>query len=145
MWVKKENVQAAINIMKRNRKYGQKLDMSEWQDSGLHKIQNTESGVWFCDCVCSMGGYIAVSSEFYANGDGGDAGPWGNPVLNGLGGTYAIAEWFGISEADAEALTCDRGHEKIAQYRGKKVSDITFGDVIEVLEILRETGSIYSD
>jgi len=144
MEINKDNVQMAINIMIRAKVHGQKLDMREWQKiSPNHIIKITESSVYNFFIPCCMAGFIAVSPEFQACG--GEVGLWGHPVLNGCG--EALSEWFNIDQVEAEALACadNLDDEKIPEYSGKKLEDITFNDVISVLERLRDTGTIYPD
>jgi len=144
MEINTENVQLAINIVARNQKYNQKLDMSHWQNSADDDyVQTTESGVHHCGTPCCMAGFIAVSPEFQACG--GRVGRWGQPVLNECVEAYAIAEWFNMLEVDARALTCVGQYQKIPEYKDKGLSDITFDDVISVLKRLRDTGSVYAE
>lgn len=143
MEINKDNVQMAINIMIRAKVHGQKLNMNKWQD--IEIICTSESDVYDCEAPCCMAGFIAVSPEFQACG--GEVGLWGHPVLNECGEADSIAEWFGMDPVEAETLLFvdNFDNEKIPEYSGKEMEDITFDDVISVLERLRDTGTIYQN
>jgi len=143
--INKDNVQLAINILVRAQAHDQNLDMEQWQDyRHFRKTPFTrEKKVYECGMACCLGGYIAVSPEFQA--DGGMVGINGYPVFDIYRGAKAVAEWFGIRQPDAKVLTGVIRHNRLSEYRGKALRDITFDDVIAVLERLRDTGSIYPD
>jgi hypothetical protein len=122
-----KNIEKAIAIMKR----AGEVDMDVWQ-AGVRS--STEVYAHLCGTVCCLGGWIALSPEFQA--DGGTVGEYGEPVLDGCTGERAIRNWMGLRLKVAYALCMIEG------YSVYDSEEPTKEDVIKALETLLETGRL---
>jgi hypothetical protein len=124
-----KNIEKAIAIMKR----AGEVDMEAWQGVWQEPVY-TEEAAHECGTVCCLGGWIALSPEFHA--DGGSAGRYGEPIIVVNKITYAnyeaIAEWLDISENKAAALCMVLGDSAYEMAEPSKE------DVIAVLEKMLE-------
>lgn len=138
----KENVQKAIDIMRR----AGKVDMGEWQE-GIgpfcpyfdRRIATTEAEAQECGTAACFAGWVALSPEFQK--DGGKVAIDGAPVYQYVNGYKAIALWLEIECIEAAEL-CFVGYHKLPEYNNKESHEITSENVISVLERLLKTGSV---
>lgn len=141
----KEHVEELIKVMKNAKKAGAKLDMTYWQNTDCLKSSIKE--MVDCGTTACMGGFLAVSPA-WKKIDGFVSTNSGAPAINveGLGtlhGTVAIAHYLNINLGTASKLAYVG--PPINRVYSKPKKQVTFDDVIKVLQRLRDTGSIYED
>ena len=143
------NVDKAVTIMERARDIGSILYMASWQGRVIAK----DDGDYLRECgtgAC-FGGWVAVSPEFRADG-GSMAAISGAPRIHfedtECCGPSAIAIWLGIGHEEASCLCGIGGNDNETAYPDDSEEDgeiainaITFNDVLEALNRLKETGT----
>ena len=132
-----ENINIAINVMKRHRDAQHTLHMEEYQlDACIDNVVRVEDEL--CGTPCCFAGYLGVSPEFIAKG--GRVSDCGIPMSDDLVGEECIADFLGITRGRAASLTWLSLEEMAYPHAVDEGVEPTFDEVIEALESLRDKG-----
>ena len=126
----RERIQAAIAMMKRA--IPRYFNMSNWQNERpghIMQIAQTDSELHGCGNTACFAGHLALSPEFKKAG--GLLYGTGAPKFNNFSGSYAVAQYFGITYELAGDLTLpDRDFYPV------DYEDVKPEHVIEKLEMI---------
>lgn len=140
-----ENVNKAISVMERVKARGDKVDMSDWQNSEFG-FGDSEQDLHTCGTAACFAGWLAVSPEWAA--DGGSVTLSGAPKMGGyfLLPMAAVAAWLGIGEHHCNLLCGSVNGLSMAHplvYPGFNLAEVGVDEVLTALYRLRDTGSVY--
>lgn len=104
----KQNVQKAIDIMRRVKERGDGLCMNEWSNK-IEMHERSEQKYHDCGTAACLAGWIASSDEWRR--DGGDVSVFGGgaPSMQKMYGAESISNWLDITDSVANGL-CAIGH-----------------------------------
>lgn len=128
-----KNIKDSIEVLKRVRDRQGKFNLIEWQEGAnfIASIENEEY-LYTCNMAACIGGYIAVSHEFHAEGG---RPMCGMPVFRRLVGFEAMAEYWGVDVREVE-MRCDCDQFTLAYYGVYHIDDITIDMAIAAVESL---------
>lgn len=130
----KENVEIAINVMKRVKSRGGNLKMVAWQKS-IEVLHTEDALINKCGTACCFAGWLGVSPEFKEKG-GFVYAKNATPSYEGSFGSGAIANFLDVNLHTACLLTFTSGNGSFSFYGVESVNDVTFDMVIEKLELI---------
>jgi hypothetical protein len=125
----------------KRRLVGANIYMREWQTRDGYPVNTaakTSAALHKCGNAACAAGYLAVLPEFKRAG--GSATDNGMPMFLGGEGAEALAEFFGISEALAEAICLPHGYysrrNSLMKLVGKPWENWNADDLIKIVDAI---------